>query len=91
MTSFIFGMWFGIAITIICREIVDMYRESQEMRKPIGVTSPFRKDDSKSKYSDEEKKAINEKLESLAIDCERMPFGRDTTASFAAWIRGKKV
>ncbi len=33
---------------------------------------------------------LNDKLEAMAIECERMPFG-DTGASFAAWIRGHKL
>jgi len=33
---------------------------------------------------------INAKLEAMAVECERMPFG-DTGASFAAWIRGHKL
>ena len=33
---------------------------------------------------------INAKLEAMAVECERMPFG-DTAQSFAAWIRGQKL
>lgn len=39
---------------------------------------------------DQTKAAINAKLEQMAVECERMPFG-DTSASFAAWIRGQKL
>lgn len=58
-------------------------------RKPIGVTSPHRKTQP-TKQTPETKKAINDKIEAMARECERMPFG-DTSASFAAWMRGQKV
>lgn len=59
-------------------------------RKPIGLTTPHRKSEKAAKQSPEIVQAINAKLEAMAIECERMPFG-DTSASFAAWIRGHKL
>ena len=59
-------------------------------RKPIGVTVPHRKSTtSMSPTSPKVLQAINAKLEAMAVECERMPFG-DTAQSFAAWIRGQK-
>lgn len=51
----------------------------QQLAVATGVTSP-----------NETTTAINDKLEAMALECERMPFG-DTATSFAAWIREHKV
>lgn len=64
-------------------------------RKEIGVTTPYRRanmDNVVREWDnpDQTKAAINAKLEQMAVECERMPFG-DTAASFAAWIRGQKL
>ena len=59
-------------------------------RKPIGVTVPHRRPEGAKPLSLETVKEINAKLEAMAVECERMPFG-DTSASFAAWIRGQKL
>lgn len=59
-------------------------------RKPIGVTAPHRKPQGAKPLSLETIKEINARLEAMAVECERMPFG-DTSQSFAAWIRGKKL
>ena len=59
-------------------------------RKPIGVTVPHRKAKTATAPSPAVVQAVNAKLEAMAVECERMPFG-DTAQSFAAWIRGQKL
>lgn len=60
-------------------------------RKPIGLATPHRKpEQAVVKHSLTTQAAINAKLEAMAVECERMPFG-DTAQSFAAWIRGQKL
>jgi uncharacterized small protein (DUF1192 family) len=59
-------------------------------RKPIGLETPHRKTQGAKPLSLETVKEINARLEAMARECERMPFG-DTAQSFAAWIRGHKL
>ena len=59
-------------------------------RKQIGIAVPHRKPGTVKQSLTVQQKAINAKLEAMAVECERLPFG-DTAQSFAAWIRGKKL
>lgn len=59
-------------------------------RKPIGLTTPHRKPQGAKPLSLETVQEVNARIEAMAVECERMPFG-DTAGSFAAWIRGHKL